>query len=189
MGLNIVSEGGNYDKWIKFNGKAGRFYIKGELDDVEVTPTFFVADLANIKTGWLQFAAGQAPVRVWDTNLSTPAAKPSGDAKRGFSLRLFSKATFGGIVELSSNSMHICNSINDLYTQYEAQAAANPGKVPVVKYNGTTAMKDAKGTNYKPNFAIEKWIDRPAELDAVETGQQNTPQPAPVEQKKAVNEF
>jgi hypothetical protein len=189
MALNIVSTAGSYDKWVKFNSKAGRFYIKGDVDDVEVNPTSFIADLGNIKTGWLLFAAGTAPIRIWDENLSTPAKRPSEDAKRGFSLRLFSKATFGGIVELSSNSMHICGAINDLYTAYEAQAAANPGKVPVVKFTGVTTMKDAKGMNYKPNFVIEKFVDRPAELDAAPvSSNQSAPQAAPVQQA-AVNEF
>jgi len=187
MALNIVSTG-SYDPWIKFNSKSGRFFIKGDVDDVEVTPTNFVADFANIKTGWITFTAGGAPVRVWDANLTTPAAKPSDDAKRGFSVRLYAK-TFG-VRELSSNSMHICNAINDLYTVYEAQVAANAGLVPVVKFTGVSTMKDPKGVNYKPNFVVEKWIARPAELDAapaaVQTANANAA-PAPV--AAVVNEF
>lgn len=181
MGLNIVSGGGNFDPWVKFNSKAGRFYIKGDTGEVEVAPTSFVADLGNIKTGWISFVQGQAPVRVWDADLLTPAVKPSEDAKRGFSLRLYSKSTFNGVVELSSNSLHLCTSITELYSAYEAQAAANPGLVPVVKYTGATVMKDKMGNNYKPNFVIEKWTQRPVELD------EEVVQEEPV--KKAVNEF
>ncbi len=187
MALNIVSTGISYDKWVKFNSKSGRFYIKGELDDVEVTPTNFLADLDNIKTGWIVFAAGQAPIRVWDANLSTPAPKPSEDAKRGFSLRLKSKE-FGGVVELSSNSMHICGAINDLYTAYEAQASANAGKIAVVKFTGVTTMKDAKGMNYKPVFVLEKFIDRPADFDAPAASNQSAPA-APIAAKASVSEF
>lgn len=167
MALNIVSQGsGDYDPYIKFNGKAGRFYMKGESGEVEVTPTTFAADLENIKTGWLMFAAGMAPERVWDKSLSEPAAKPGPDHKRGFLLRLFSKQTFGGVVELSSNSMHICNAVNDLYMAFENGRGANVGKVPVVKLKAVVPMKDKHGTNYKPEFVIEKWVDRPSELDA-----------------------
>lgn len=166
MGLNITTQGGAFDPWVKFNGKSGRWYIKGQDGEVEVNPTAFVADFTNIKTGWLWFAAGLAPDRVWDKDITNPAPKPSENHKRGFSLRLFSQGTFGGVVELSSSSMHICNSINDLYEAYEAGLAANPGMLPVVKYSGTSAMKDKHGTNYKPNFSIEKWVARPAAFDS-----------------------
>lgn len=184
MGLNIVSQGGgNYDPYIKFNGKAGRFYMKGEAGEVEVSPTTFVADLENIKTGWLLFVAGQAPDRVWDNGLTEPAAKPSADHKRGFLLRLFSKQTFGGVVELSSNSMHICNAVNDLYTAFENERGANAGKAPVVKLKAVIPMKDKHGTNYKPEFVIEKWVDRPAEFDAEKE------QAAPARAAASISEF
>lgn len=185
MGLNIVNaQSGNFDPYIKFNGKAGRFYIKNEQgEEVEVTPTSFIADLENIKTGWMMFAAGMAPDKVYDPNLSTPAARPSDNHKRGFSVRLFSKA-FGGVVELSGSSMHLNNSINELYDSFEA--SKQEGKVPVVKFLGTTAMKDKQGTNYKPNFDIEKWVERPAELQQSETQQV---QAAASKPSSAVNEF
>lgn len=189
MALNIVQKEntGSYDPYVKFNGKAGRWYIKNEAgEEIEVTPTSFVADLENIKTGWMMFAAGLAPDKVYDTNLSTPAERPTPNHKRGFSLRLFSKSTFNGVVELSGSSMHICNSINDLYEAFEK--SKEPGKVPVVKFTGTSAMKDKQGTNYKPNFSIEKWIDRPAELDAVSAPAQSTPQ-ASAPAASSVSEF
>jgi len=194
MGLNIVSQNeGSFDNWIKFNSKAGRFYMKSEAGEVEVSPTSFIADLENIKTGWLMFAAGQAPDRVWDASLTQPAPKPSENHKRGFSLRLFSKATFNGIVELSSSSMHLCGSVNDLYDAFEKDKGAHQGHVPVVKFTGCQTMKDAKGMNYKPSFVIEKWVPRPAELDAAPVAQaqsnQNTPQAAPVVAVASVSEF
>lgn len=198
--LNIVSKGGSYDPWVKYNSKAGRFYIKGpDANDLEVQNPIFVADFDNIKTGWLNFVAGMAPDRQWDQSLTQPLAQPSPVHKRGFSLRLFSKASFGGVVELSSSSMHLCAAINDLYTQYESAKGANAGNLPVVKYTGSTAQKDKMGTNYKPNFVIEKWIARPAEFDgtngnqALHTIVTSTPQQvaatiaAPVAQ--AVSEF
>lgn len=183
MGLNIVQQqSGNFDRYIKFNGKAGRFYLKNEEGvEEEVVPTSFIADLENIKTGWMMFAAGMAPDKVYDPNLSTQAPRPSENHKRGFSLRLFSKS-FGGIVELSGSSMHLNNSINDLYEDYESKR--EEGKVPVVKFTGTTAMKDKQGTNYKPNFQIEKWVDRPAELGEEQSKPQSKPAP-----KQDLNEF
>ncbi len=184
--LNIVQSesSGSYDPYIKFNGKAGRWYFKDQNgDEVEVTPTNFIADLENIKTGWFMFAAGMAPDKVYDKDLSTPAEKPSPNHKRGFSLRLYSKA-FNGVVELSGASMHLCNSINDLYEAYEAKKDGS--KVPVVKFIGTTAMKDKQGTNYKPGFVIEKFVDRPAELN--ETAVKAAPAQA-AQQSEDDNEF
>lgn len=165
MGLNIVTQGGDFDPYVKYNAKSGRWYFKDGDEEVEVADPSFVADFDNIKTGWMLFLEGQAPDKVFDADLATPAAKPSDAHKRGFVLRLFSKASFKGVVELSATSMHVCNAINALYDQYEAGKAENAGKLPVIKANGTTPSKDKFGTNYKPNLSIEKWIDRPVEFD------------------------
>lgn len=189
MALNIVSQGGDFDPFVKYNAKAGRWYFKKDENEVEVQNPVFVADFDNIKTGWLLFLEGQAPSKVWDESLTVPAAKPSDKHKRGFSLRLFSKASFDGVVELSSSSMHLCAAINDLYTLYEQQRGANAGMLPVVKYTGSTPMKDKMGTNYKPNFVIEKWVPRPAEFAAEAPDNNNAVAPAPVQQAASVSEF
>lgn len=174
--LNIVSTGGDFDPYVKYNAKAGRWYCKQGNEEVEVQNPVFVADFDNIKTGWLLFLEGQAPSKVFDASLTQPADKPSDKHKRGFSLRLYSDACFGGVVELCANSMHLCNAINDLYCAYEA--GKQEGKLPVVKYTGSTPMKDKMGTNYKPNFEIEKWVDRPAAFDESPTEDVSS-EPAP----------
>jgi hypothetical protein len=183
--LNIVSTGGDFDPYVKYNAKAGRWYVKDGEAESEVQNPTFIADFDNIKTGWLLFLEGQAPSKEWDISLTEPVAKPSDRHKRGFSLRLFSQASFGGVVELSSSSMHLCNAINDLYVAYEAAKADNAGKLPVVKYTGSTPSKDKMGTNYKPNFTIEKWVDRPADFDA----DSDSSQEAPAVQQAAGSEF
>jgi hypothetical protein len=192
MGLNIVSQGGDFDPWVKFNGKAGRWYIKGaDGAEQEIANPTFVADFANIKTGWINFVAGMAPDRVWDKSITEPTAKPSEAHKRGFSLRLFSKASFGGVCELSSSSMHLCNAISELYDQFEKEIGAHKGELPVVQCTGATPQKDKMGTNYKPTFAILKWVPRPAELDGAAGDTDTAPAPkaaAPVAQK-TVSEF
>lgn len=185
MGLNIVSTGGDFDPYVKYNGKAGRWYVKKDEQEVEVANPVFVADFANIKTGWFKFAAGMAPDKVFDKSLSEPAVAPTSDHRRGFEVRLFSTKTFGGVVVLSGSSMHLNNAIAELYGQYEAAPEAKAGKLPVVKATGTTPMKDPKGTNYKPVFAIEKWVERPAELNSTEPAKaapaQAVAAPAPVQ--------
>jgi hypothetical protein len=35
---------------------------------------------------------------------------------------------------------------------------------PLIACNGSEAMKDKYGTNYKPVLALAKWVTRPAEL-------------------------
>jgi hypothetical protein len=212
MGLNITSQGGDFDPYVKYNAKAGRWYVKQGDGEVEVQNPVFVADFENIKTGWFYFRAGSAPEKVFDVSLSQPAPKPDRTYtddkgvmrdcfKRGFELRLFSKNSFGGIVVLNGASMHLNNAINTLYEQFEAGKLNNPNLLPVVKFTGTTPMKDKAGTNYFPNFVIDKWVARPNEFDVSNGGQQaaihavatSTPQQvaatiaAPVAQ--AVSEF
>lgn len=170
MGLNISTGGGDFTPWVKYNGKAGRWYTKGENGEVEIANPTFIADFDNIKTGWVEFGgAGQPPTWTPHKSLTEKVARPGDKAKEGFKVKLFSKASFGGVVEMMSNSMHLTNSIAEIYDQYETGRTSNAGKLPVIKCTGTTPMKDKLGTNYKPNFSIEKWVDRPAEFDAQET--------------------
>ena len=162
MPLNITSTA-DFDPYVKYNAKSGRWYNN---EDSEINSPVFIADFANIKTGWFLFLEGQAPDKVLDSVLGQQGAKPSDTHKRGFVLRLFSSKSFGGVVELSGSSMHLNNAITDLYNQYDSAAESKEGKLPVVAFTGSTPSKDKFGTNYKPNFTIEKWVDRPAEFDA-----------------------
>jgi hypothetical protein len=190
MALNLGNASGDFLPYLKYNAKAGRFYKKEGDNDVEVQSPTFLADFANIKTGWFYYAEGMAPSITYDADLSTPAAKPSDKHKRGFKLTIFSKALFDGEAEFASASMHTCAAINDVYSQYEAEAAKNPGKYAVVSVSGVNPQKDKMGTNYKPVFVISKWVDRPAEWvsgSAAPAAANQSSAPAPVQ--KAVNEF
>lgn len=175
MGLNIVAQQGDFDPFVKYDAKAGRWFNK---EQVEIANPTFVADMANIKTGWFYFPKGMAPEKVFDESLSKPAQRPEktytddkGVTKncfsRGFELRLFSKNSFGGVVVFSGTSMHLNAAISELYEAYEKGLEENKNKLPVVKCTGVDPMPGKYGTNYKPKFVIEKWVDRPAELDAV----------------------
>ena len=205
MALNLGG-GGDWLPYCKYNAKAGRWYAKVEGKEVEVVNPVFVADFQNIKTGWYWFKEGTAPQIVLDPNLTVPANKPEATYtdskgklrdcyKRGFTLHLFSKNSFGGVVEWSGASMHVNNAINELYEQFLAGAAANPGQMPVIRATGSVPMKDAQGTNYKPTFAIEKWVPRPAEFDEEVAAPAAAPSnanaaPAHIEPPKAaVSEF
>lgn len=193
MGLNIVTDSGDFVPYVKYNAKAGRWYVKGDSGDVEVMSPVFVADFANIRTGWLYFSAGSAPERVMDETLTHPAPKPDrtytddkGKVRdcfsRGFMLDLFSDACFGGVAELSSTSAVMNKAINGLYEQYEVSPEAQAGKLPVVKFVQAAPITGKHGTNYEPVFQIEKWVDRPAafDVDTPVVAQVAPVQPAPV---------
>lgn len=188
MSLNITSAGGSYDPYVKYNGKAGRWFMKVNDQDTEIGNPVFVADFANIKTGWFKFTPGMAPDKVFDAGLGQAAAQPSSDHKRGFQLRLFSQKSFGGVVELSGASVHLNSAISELYGQYESGVKQNPNMLPVVKCTGTQTMKDKKGTNYKPTFVIEKWVPRPAEF-AAQAPQAPQAAPAPAVADTGDSEF
>lgn len=198
--LDIRNNTGDYVKFLKYNAKAGRFYIKGEDgNDLEVTNPEFVADFANIKTGWFYYAAGQAPERILDPSLSQRAPKPDRtfvDAqgktkdcfKRGFVLNCFAKS-LGGVVELSSTADAISQVIGQLYSSVSESEEFKAGKVPVVKVTGANPVTGKHGTNYAPAMTVSKYIDRPADLntEAKITAPKPVSQPSPV--ASAVSEF
>lgn len=189
MGLGIEKQTGDFRPFVKFNGKSGRWSAKIDGTEQEVNNPTFVADFANIKTGWLKFGApGMPPEWVEHHSLTNKVPRPSADHKEGFRVDLFSKASFGGVVNMMANSMHLTAAIGAMYDEYEAGIKANEGKLPVIKCTGVEAMKDKMGTNYKPKFVLEKWVARPAEFDAVgQTAQaQVVTKAAPVE---SVSEF
>lgn len=180
MALNLGKSSGDFLPFLKFNAKAGRFYKREGEQDVEVSSPVFVADFGNIKTGWFLYQEGQAPSIVYDANLSTPAAQPSEKHKRGFKVNVYSEKTLGGLVEFAGASMHLSNAISEVYEAYEQDAAKNQGKMPVVACTEITPQKDKMGTNYKPTFVIQKWVDAPEAFSKQSAPAQNNAAPAPV---------
>ncbi|CAB4146966.1 hypothetical protein UFOVP1020_54 [uncultured Caudovirales phage] len=167
MALNIGG-GGAGKAYAKYNAKADKWFCRaGGDEDVEIERPTFVADFDNLATGWMRFVEGIAPEKVMDPSLSQPAPSPGENFKRGFMMMIYSPKYFGGAVEFGGTSLHLANAIKDVYGEYEAGRAANPGKLPVIACTGSQAMKDRYGTNYRPTLALAKWVDRPAELSSV----------------------
>ena len=192
MGLNISTGGGDGDftPYVKYNAKAGRWYVKKDEGEVEVNNPAFVADFDNIKTGYFLYAAGVAPSIVYDPSLTVPVAKPSENHKRGFELNVFSQNAFGGVVTFGSTSSIVGGAVNDIFEQYERERANNPGALPVVQCNGVTPEVGKHGTNYKPNLAITKWVPRPAEFGgSAATAPQPQAQAAAAPVSNSVSEF
>lgn len=177
---------GDGTNWVKFNGKAGRWYVKKDGQEAEVQNPVFVMDLPNAKRAWMHFQEGQAPNVVYFPTLAAQVAKPSENHKLGISVKLFSGQYFGGVVRLEAISINTCKAINDLYEAYTKTEESKKGLLPVVKVTGATPVKGNYGTNYAPQFVIEKFVPRPAELTEVAEQPQAAPQAAA---QSSVSEF
>jgi hypothetical protein len=160
MPLNLGT-GGTKD-FVKFNSKSDKWYVGG---DQEIGRPIFIADFDNIAIGWLRFREGQVPERCIFPALDREAPKPAEDFKKGFVVvTLYSEKFFGGAVEFSSTSLHVRNAVNEIYDTWERERDQHPGELPVIATTGSETKKDRYGTNFKPVFAIVKWVPRPAEL-------------------------
>jgi hypothetical protein len=186
MPLNLEPRNGDFTPYLKFNGKAGRWYTRSDVgEEIEVTELLAAFDLAQIKTGWIYFAEGEPPQTLWDNNgliSLKPASMPK--AKRGFAVSVFAPK-LGGLREFSATSNGAVIAIRDLYdTQFEPAAERLAGKVPVVKCERILPVKSKYGTNFEPVLKIVKWIDRPMGLPLDEIAAM-PPKPTPSQPKEA----
>ena len=183
MSLDIGSGSGR--PYVKYNANAGRWYARGDNgQDVEIQAPTCIIDFDNIATGWFLFRENQAPDRAIDPAKGTRAVQPTPEHKRGFVVMCYSEKHFGGTVELSSSSMHLCNAINDAHDQYSAAKAANPGRVPVFTCTGIVAAIGYELSSDMPTLQLTKWVDRPADLPD-EPAARAQPKPAAASQPAA----
>jgi hypothetical protein len=165
MPLNLTTNDGDFTPFIKYNAKAGRWYIKvdGQENEVEVTNPTLAFDMDNIKTGWLFYAEGLGPEKVWDPSPVVAAPKPAGPKafKRGFEVQV-SGAGAIGVREFSSTAGSVIGAMLELYAIYEAGKEANQGKVPVFVCTGVNPVTGKYGTNYAPVFKLNSWKERKA---------------------------
>ncbi len=168
MPLNLSVSEGDFTPYIKYNAKAGRWYVKpeGATEEVEVVNPALAFDMANIRTGWLFYAEGSGPEKIWDPSPSQMAAKPSGPKKfkRGFEVMVYGNAMIAGkklgLREFSSTAGNVIGAILRMYAQYEEGAAQNPDKVPVFICTGVKPINGAYGVNYEPQFDLRSWVER-----------------------------
>ena len=186
MPLNLGNSGGDFLPILKYNAKAGRWYVREDDEDVEVDGMTAMFDFENIQTGWLHFGPTGPDWRP-DPDLSTATDSPGGDFKRGFKIHVYAKKQLGGAREFMSSSQMACGAIKKLYAEYEESGKGAQldhrgiGQVPVVKCTGTNAITGKHGTNFEPVLEIVKWMKRPPEDDLpILSGGASTPAPAPV---------
>jgi len=181
--LNLSN--GNGGAYIRFMAQTK---VWENSDKEAITIDTMVMDLDSVRTGWLLLAVGQ---RDWveDAQVGVKGKQPAPEYKYGFSVKLFSKPT--GVVEWCANGVGVTKGFQAIYNACDKAADANPGKVPVIKYEGATSLKIGAGNTSIPNFSLKNWINRPAALDADSADADfDEPAPAPVmEQPQTVRHY
>lgn len=170
MPLNLSVGDGDFTPFIKYNAKAGRWYVKpeGATDEVEIVNPVLAFDMANIRTGWLHYAEGSGPEKLWDPSSTQMAPKPPGPKKfkRGFEVMVYGHAVVPGtpkilgLREFSSTAGNVISAILRMYAEYETGLARNPDAVPIYACTGVKAITGAYGVNYEPLFSLNKWVPR-----------------------------
>ena len=189
MPLPLSTSDGEFTPYLKYNAKAGRFYVRpqGATQDVEVMNPRLAFDMEHIKTGWLFYQEGVGPEKVWDQG-GKQGPRPPGPQKwkRGFEVMVFGVDDLPdvgrlGLREFSSTASNVIGCILKMYAAYEMDALANPKKVPFYVCKRVIPIQGAYGTNYEPEFILMGWVDRAKvpQFDEHLAGTE-TPQPAHV---------
>ena len=100
MPLNLSVNEGDFTPYLKYNAKAGRFYVKAEgaTEEAEILNPLLAFDMAHIRTGWLFYQEGTGPQKVWDPSRDQMAPRPPGPQKwkRGFEVLVYGNAKIPG---------------------------------------------------------------------------------------------
>jgi hypothetical protein len=164
MGLGLPTTGsGDFINYCKYNAKAGRWSSKYDKDDVrEVNDMTALFNFAEIKTGRMLFGDGAAPDKHFDSAIGAGDAEcPSDKHKVGFEVHIYSEKNIGGLREFCSTAGIVNDTMNELYDEYEKQAASHPGEMPVVRCTSVEEVKGSHGVNYRPILEIVGWAPWP----------------------------
>lgn len=142
-----TSGGSRFLPIVKFDAKLGEFIAvnkepqsDGTWDKTEEEikfPVKAVADFDNLRCGWVMYKPKFNAVFARAEEKMPP--KPSNEHKQTISLQLFFKDL--GLREFSPGSRTVMRVIDKLHTVYLAEKDANPGKMPVVEFQGVETVK------------------------------------------------
>lgn len=175
MNFDTSGTGRKFLPIVKFDAKSGDMMIVNrepqsdgtwEKTEIELKfPTHAVCDFANIEIGWIGYVDNKFDYVMAKAGEKMPAC-PSSEHKQGVRLRMFFKDH--GLREFSHTSKNVLRVIDAIHTQAEGEAAANPGKMPVITITGTETIKmQTKQGELRfkvPAMEIAKWVDVPAEM-------------------------
>ena len=178
MPLNLPTTGGDYTPFIKYNAKAGRFYIRVDDADQEVVNPTLVIDMPNILTGWIKFPMSGPPQTSWNTDMP-----PEGDKgwKRGFKVNVCGEPPVGER-EWMSNSINCNAAMVRMYADWENSAEhTDPTKVPWYRFVRVEGVHGQYGTNYEPIFELMGFTERAGRFTEAAASPQGAPasNPAP----------
>jgi len=189
IGINYESAGSeDIIPIIKYDAKAGRMFrrdrVNGDNEQVDITRSFKAAfDFENLETGFIAFPVGGAPdfalARIGDRI----PEKPTSDHRQGVRLLVkLTKDCGGDVRELASTAKAFLRGIDAAHDAYEADKAANPGKLPVFILEDTVPVVSEGGgnktTNYSPVFKLIGWVARPSDLTYIPRAKSSEPAPA-----------
>jgi hypothetical protein len=177
MAFNFLTAGASSDgeiiPIIKYDARDGslsrRDRIDGEYTDVPINKDKIgLFDIGNIEFGWIDFTNGRPDFAVAHHNEPVPA-QPTPNHKRAARILIkMTKENGNDIREFAGNSQALLKGLGDLCKAYEAGAAQNPGKLPLVRLASTIAIMSGgsgpKTKNHQPVFEIVSWHDRPADF-------------------------
>lgn len=167
-GLPYISWGSDAVQWTRKQGDAR----------VPFQFTNAIFDMENLRVGWIKIDIGVYDAQLAhykDATLPRPEGTVTKNGKevpaynKGFAVNVLFGKEFGEerLYSFSTSQKGSLEAVGKILEEYEAQKAANPGKVPVVTFSGHTNKKFGKGSTNIPNLAITSWVDRPAELDTL----------------------
>jgi hypothetical protein len=170
------STGGDFMPIVKYDARAGRLFRMDRTDTgngfandaIDITASFkAIVDFENIEVGWIDFPAGAAPNFSLVPMGTQLPDRPSPRHKNGVRFILKLAKDCGGakpIREIAGTSKAFLSGVEAVFTAYQAEKAANAGKLPVIVLEKTTPIKSGSGekqsTNYQPTFRISGWAPR-----------------------------
>jgi hypothetical protein len=183
--------GGAFTPVVRWDARAGRMFRDDKVDGVkrsiDITSSFTgIIDVKNMQRGWILFATGMPPNMVLAPIDDPWAIAPSDSHRRGLRVMLKLANSCGGTPgvahEISTCAKATIRAILELHINARNAPELMDKMLPVVALKGSEAITSqtpqGKTTNYRPQFAITKWVPRPPELPLEAEPRRNSALPA-----------